>query len=284
MFKAYEVLFFFKSIFILLGCKSMLQFVITHGYQWVAVSISLPNSCSHQWVVSCWGRHLSRVRLGGFNVLQWWQWVGLLHRQQGSCICLLLWLFHSCSPAEAGYWVGGLTCHCHRGGPPHTSCLTVTSMPLFVSILLLECPSLNMGSRLGRLSWGCTQMWLGLSGPPYEVLISIYTWINFELQQVWFYLVPASAWVSDTVPVQSQVEGDEEISVSRVEAILQAMYLLLKWATKSTLMMRRLKRSKEVRKGTGYLVDPQTRELGHQYMGLYKKRNMKHVCQKWWNV
>ena len=44
-------------------------------------------------------------------------------------------------------------------------------------------------------------------------------------------------------------------------------------------MMGRL-RSEEVRKGTGYLVDPQTIELGHWYMGLYKKRNMKHVC---WN-
>ena len=64
-----------------------------------------------------------------------------------------------------------------------------------------------------------------------------------------------------------------------MEVILQVAYLLLKQATKSTLMMR-LMRSKEVRKGTSYLVDPQTRELGCQYMGLYKKRNMTHVCQK----
>ena len=62
--------------------------------------------------------------------------------------------------------------------------------------------------------------------------------------------------------------------------ILQAAYLLLKQVTKSTLMMGRLRRSEEVRKGTSYLVDPQTRELGCQYMGLYKKGNMKHVCQK----
>ena len=65
-----------------------------------------------------------------------------------------------------------------------------------------------------------------------------------------------------------------------MEAILWVVYLLLKQATKSTLMMGRLRRSKEVRKRTGYLVDPQTRELGHWYMGLYKKRNMKHVCWK----
>ena len=40
------------------------------------------------------------------------------------------------------------------------------------------------------------------------------------------------------VPVQSWMEGDEEIGVSGVEAILQAVYLLLEWVTKSTMMVR----------------------------------------------
>ena len=56
-----------------------------------------------------------------------------------------------------------------------------------------------------------------------------------------------------------------------MEAILWAVYLLLKQVTKLTLMMGRLRRSEEVRKGMSYLVDPQTRELGCWYMGLYKK-------------
>ena len=65
-----------------------------------------------------------------------------------------------------------------------------------------------------------------------------------------------------------------------MEVILWVVYLLLKQVTKLTLMMGRLRRSEEMRKGTGYLVDPQTRELGCQYMGLYKKKNMNHVCWK----
>ena len=47
-----------------------------------------------------------------------------------------------------------------------------------------------------------------------------------------------------------------------------------------------------MRKGTGYLVDPQTRELGCWYMGLYMKRNMKlyirndemHKTETWKHV
>ena len=45
--------YFYKSIFMLLGCKAILQFVHLHDYQSVAIPISLPNSCSHQWMVSC---------------------------------------------------------------------------------------------------------------------------------------------------------------------------------------------------------------------------------------
>ena len=156
--------YFYKSIFMLLGCKAHLT-VCTFAWLSISGHPYLPS----QLLLSSVDGELLRLMLvegevRGFQHAAMVVVGVLLNRQQGGCIYLLLWLFHSCSPAEA-YWVGDLTCHCCRGGPPHTGCLAVMLTPLSVSILLLECPSLDMGSRLGRLSWGCAWIWLGLSGP-----------------------------------------------------------------------------------------------------------------------